>query len=197
MTSFIFIIAFFLLCFAYPTFRIYKKSGINPITFSKSQSAHDLIGFYMKILMIACFAGGLESLHLFDMSLDLLFSSTLIKHTGEVLMALSMIWVLTAQIQMSDSWRIGIDEKHKTTLRTNGLFGQSRNPIFLGMLVFQTGLFLEHPTMLFLSLAILSFVLITIQVRLEESFLTKVHGEDYILFLRTVPRWLIIKYKNR
>jgi protein-S-isoprenylcysteine O-methyltransferase Ste14 len=50
-----------------------------------------------------------------------------------------------AQYQMSNSWRIGIDEKNKTELVTKGIF-YSRNPIFLGMIISILGIFLILPT---------------------------------------------------
>lgn len=105
-------------------------------------------------------------------------------------MAFAILWTLTAQIQMADSWRIGIDEKVKTKLRTNGLFRFSRNPIFVGMLFFQSGVFLSHPTILFLFILVISWILITIQVRLEEQFLRTQHGQDYDNYLKLVPRWI-------
>ena len=49
---------------------------------------------------------------------------------GWVLMGLSLTLMLVAQAQMGLSWRIGIDEKNRTGLVTNGLFSLSRNPIF-------------------------------------------------------------------
>ncbi|MBY0414804.1 MAG: isoprenylcysteine carboxylmethyltransferase family protein, partial [Bdellovibrionales bacterium] len=95
-----------------------------------------------------------------------------------------------AQIQMSNSWRIGIDEKNKTELMTFGLFNFSRNPIFTGMVVSQLGFFLYQSTPLNLSLLIIAFFLISIQIRLEEEFLLKQHGDIYLVFKNKVPRWL-------
>ena len=51
---------------------------------------------------------------------------------GLVLLAGALIWSLIAQVQMGDSRRIGIDEKTSSPLDQYGLFGISRNPIFLG-----------------------------------------------------------------
>lgn len=189
----IILLLYFILCFAVPTFRTYKKTGLNPITFSKSQSAHDLIGLYMKILILLNLIGGIESINLPGLHLELLYINTSLKMFGIVLIMVSIVWTVVAQIQMADSWRIGIDEKNKTHLRTNGLFRFSRNPIFLGMLVFQTGVFFYHPTSLFLFILSMSFILITIQVRLEENFLSGLHGETYKEFQKSVPRWIFLR----
>ena len=47
-----------------------------------------------------------------------------------ILIHLSLLWISVAQYQMSNSWRVGIDENNKTELITKGLFSYSRNPIF-------------------------------------------------------------------
>lgn len=56
-------------------------------------------------------------------------------------MGLSLVLMLVAQAQMGFSWRIGIDEKNRSTLVTNGLFGLSRTTIFLSLCITLLGLF--------------------------------------------------------
>jgi protein-S-isoprenylcysteine O-methyltransferase Ste14 len=91
---------------------------------------------------------------------------------------------------MGNSWRIGIDEEKKTPLVQSGLFRFSRNPIFLGMIITLLGVFLTIPNALTLLFLSLGFVLIQIQVRLEEEFLTRTQGEGYAEYRRQVRRWL-------
>ena len=43
-------------------YRTYKQTGINPITFGKTDNAHDYIGFVMKVLIALLFRC---SIHLF------------------------------------------------------------------------------------------------------------------------------------
>ena len=91
---------------------------------------------------------------------------------------------------MKNEWRIGIDTETKTELITSGLFGCSRNPIFFGMIVCLIGLFFctaNAVTALFL---ILGFILIQIQIRLEEEFLIKEHGEKYLNYKLKVGRFI-------
>jgi len=90
---------------------------------------------------------------------------------------------------LKNSWRSGIDEEQPTTLVQTGLFRYSRNPIFLGMIVTLTGVFLAMPNALSLPFLVLGFVLIQIQVRLEEEFLTKTPGTEYENFRQQVKRW--------
>jgi protein-S-isoprenylcysteine O-methyltransferase Ste14 len=91
---------------------------------------------------------------------------------------------------MGESWRIGIDEGHRTPLVRKGVFGYSRNPIFLGMMLTLLGLFLVTPNAVTLLVLGLGVVLIQIQVRLEEEFLSRAHGDDYADYRRDVRRWL-------
>lgn len=91
---------------------------------------------------------------------------------------------------MGNSWRIGIDEENRPALVSTGVFSLSRNPIFLGMIGTLLGIFLIAPNAFTLLICFLGFVLIQIQVRLEEEFLEKTHGADYDKFRRVVRRWL-------
>ncbi|MFY8191279.1 MAG: methyltransferase family protein [Bacteroidia bacterium] len=93
-----------------------------------------------------------------------------------------------AQKHMKNSWRIGIDNETKTELVTSGLFGLSRNPIFFGMILSLIGLFLSTPNAFTALFLILGYVLIQIQIRLEEEFLMKEHGEKYLRYKQKVRR---------
>jgi protein-S-isoprenylcysteine O-methyltransferase Ste14 len=109
---------------------------------------------------------------------------------GVVILLSSLAWTVVAQAQMGESWRIGIDVEHRTPLVRKGVFGLSRNPIFLGMMLTLLGLFLVTPNAVTLLVLGLGVVLIQIQVRLEEVFLSSAHGEDYAEYRRSVRRWL-------
>ena len=91
---------------------------------------------------------------------------------------------------LKNSWRIGIDTDTKTELITSGLFAFSRNPIFFGMILSLVGLFLTTPNALTVLFLTLGYVLIQIQIRLEEEFLTKEHGQDYMNYKQKVRRFI-------
>ncbi len=110
-----------------------------------------------------------------------------------VILIASLIWVALAQAQMGNSWRIGIDPDAKTELVSKGMFGVSRNPIFLGMRATLLGLFLASPNVLSLLIAVLGDVLIQVQVRIEEQYLESVHGDDYLTYKAATARWLGIR----
>jgi protein-S-isoprenylcysteine O-methyltransferase Ste14 len=109
---------------------------------------------------------------------------------GWGILSVALVWIAFAQHQMSNSWRIGIDENHKTRLVTEGVFSISRNPIFLGMISTLFGLFLVIPNALTFMILITGFIVVQIQVRLEEEFLLKTHGEDYKIYCSHTKRWI-------
>ncbi|MGI8639689.1 MAG: methyltransferase family protein [Pyrinomonadaceae bacterium] len=180
--------------FILPSYRVWKKTNVNPITFRGADDAHDYIGKLFKIVMIGltvtviiyAFVPGIYS---FLLPVFWLEYQT-VQFIGIGLLALSLGWTVLAQIQMGNSWRIGIDEQKPTALVQTGLFRFSRNPIFLGMLVTLTGIFLTIPNALTLPFLALGYVLIQIQVRLEEEFLTNSCGEEYTAYHQQVRRWL-------
>ena len=109
---------------------------------------------------------------------------------GLILIHLSLLWISVAQYQMSNSWRIGIDENNKTELITKGLFSYSRNPIFLGMIISVTGIFFILPNAITFFLMLSTYIVIQIQIRLEEKFLEKQHGQEYLSYKQTTKRLL-------
>jgi protein-S-isoprenylcysteine O-methyltransferase Ste14 len=180
----LYLLAYILIAFVVPTYRTFKKTGINPITFAKTDNAHDYIGFVMKLLIailffvVLCFSFS-DKLYYYMVPISYL-SFNSFKIIGLILIHSSLIWVGIAQYQMSNSWRIGIDEKNKTELVTKGIFSVSRNPIFLGMIISVLGLFLIIPTALSFCLLVTTYFIIQIQIRLEEDFLEKQHSQTYI-----------------
>lgn len=118
------------------------------------------------------------------------FERTWIKLTAIVLLLVSFLWTILAQAQMGNSWRIGIDTEHRTELVRNGVFKISRNPIFVGIMVTLLGLFLIIPNVVTLITLLLGVILIGIQVRLEEEYLTSTHGEKYLEYRSNVRRWI-------
>lgn len=190
----LFLLAYLVITFILPSVRVYKKTGINPVTFGKSDNAHDYIGTIMKVLtgllviavlLFALSANTYKYLNpIFFLQIDWL------KYTGLIIIHASLIWIVIAQHHMKQSWRIGIDEKNKTELITNGLFGISRNPIFLGMIISTIGIFLIIPDTLTFFVVVTSYIVIQIQIRLEEEFLIKQHGTVYTAYKERVRRLL-------
>lgn len=188
------LVAFFLAAFLWRSYVVLKRTGVNPVVFKGSDDAHDFIGRIFKLLfaliVAVVFAYSLSpEAYRYSVPIEWL-EHIWLKSLGVALMLLSLIWTIVAQSQMGVSWRIGIDSEHRTQLVQAGVFGFSRNPIFLGMMLTLLGLFLVIPNALTLLTFIMGVVLIQIQVRLEEDFLNGSHGVEYERYCRRVRRWL-------
>ena len=164
------------------------------MTFNKSDDAHGYNGKVFTVISILEFV--VVGIYAFKnewyeylLPFWYLEHSTMVK-IGWVLLIVSLILVFIAQSQMADSWRIGIDEKNKTKLVTNGMFSISRNPIFLGIMIANVGLFFIIPNAFTLLIICLSTISINTQVRLEEEHLKNEFGDEYKAYLSNVKRWI-------
>lgn len=185
---------FFFFLFAFRAFIVWKHTGKNPIILSHDDNAHGLMSRYlvsmMLLLVIFVLANAVfpESYGYF---LPITWLENIyLKDVGAGMMIVSLILTFIAQAQMRDSWRVGIDEQTKTELVTKGLFRYSRNPIYLGMVLALLGAFFIAPTGVTLLILVLSYVLMQIQIRLEEQYLIRLHGQRYLDFKKKVRRWM-------
>lgn len=110
---------------------------------------------------------------------------------GLVLAAVGVVLTLVAQVQMGESWRVGVDASERTALVTSGLFASVRNPIFTSMLVGLAGLALLVPSALGIAAFVLGVVSLELQVRVvEEPYLLDAHGEAYRRWAGRAGRFL-------
>jgi len=114
-----------------------------------------------------------------------------IQTTGIVIAVISIAATVYAQVDMGDSWRIGVDPNETTTLVRSGVFGRVRNPIFTAMMTFGFGIALVTPNLVALGGFLLLVATIELQVRIvEEPYLLTVHGDAYRDYLASVGRFL-------
>ena len=190
---FLFLLVYFFFVFFLRSYLLWKRTGVNPLTFNKTDDAHGYNGkvftFISLLEFVVVFIYAFKS----DWYQYLLpfwyLEHDYLKYIGWGLLVLSLILVWVAQSQMANSWRIGIDEKNKTELVTTGLFSFSRNPIFLGVMIANIGLLLIIPNAFTLLIVSLSTISINTQIRLEETFLKTSHGQAYEEYLGKVRRW--------
>ena len=190
---FLFLIVYFFFVFFLRSYLIWKRTGVNPLTFSKSDDAHGYNGKVFTFISILEFVvvfiyAFKNEWYQYLLPFWYLENSYLL-YIGWGLLLLSLVLVWIAQSQMANSWRIGIDENNKTELVTNGLFAYSRNPIFLGVMIANVGLLFIIPNAFTLLILALSAVSINTQIRLEEAFLKSSHGKEYQDYLNQVRRW--------
>ncbi|MBY0287085.1 MAG: isoprenylcysteine carboxylmethyltransferase family protein [Mycobacteriaceae bacterium] len=114
-----------------------------------------------------------------------------IQIAGAVIAAVGIAATVYAQLDMGDSWRIGVDKSETTTLVRTGVFGWVRNPIFTAMMTFGLGFALITPNPVAVIGFVLLIVTIELQVRVvEEPYLLTAHGEAYRDYLAAVGRFI-------
>ena len=190
----VYLLAYAIAAFFWRSYVVWKETGVNPVVFKGSDSAHDFIGRVFKalfalIVVVVVVYAFVPGAYRYVMPIHSL-EHPAVQLTGFVLLLVSFVWTVVAQAQMGNSWRIGIDNEHRTALVHTVVFSLSRNPIFVGMIVTLLGLFLVIPSAGTLFTFLLGVILIGIQVRLEEEYLATTNGDEYIEYRRNVRRWI-------
>jgi protein-S-isoprenylcysteine O-methyltransferase Ste14 len=186
-------LVFFAVAFVLPTWRVWQRDGTNALVLPRDDSAFGVIGMWFKLLIGAilvlcvCVAIGVSARAMGPLDWA---NHSWLNLLGTILLVVTLVWVVIAQANMGQSWRIGIDQQVVSKLVTSGLFSRCRNPIFLGMRINMFGLFLILPNAATFAILVASEILMGVQVRLEEAHLRETAGSPYSDYCARVPRWL-------
>jgi protein-S-isoprenylcysteine O-methyltransferase Ste14 len=114
-----------------------------------------------------------------------------IQIAGIAFALLGIVLTVWAQLDMGDSWRVGVDESETTALVHTGMFGRVRNPIYTAMLTFDFGIALVTPNFVAIAGLILAVAALELQVRrVEEPYLRDKHGAAYRGYTASVGRFI-------
>jgi protein-S-isoprenylcysteine O-methyltransferase Ste14 len=114
-----------------------------------------------------------------------------IQIAGIALAVLGIVLTVWAQLDMGDSWRVGVDESETTALVHTGMFGRVRNPIYTAMLTFDLGIALLTPNLVTIAGLIFAVAALELQVRrVEEPYLLGKHGDAYRRYTASVGRFI-------
>lgn len=92
---------------------------------------------------------------------------------------------------MGSSFRLGTAKEH-TSLRVDGLFRLSRNPMYIGMYatLIASGLYTMDPVVILLAAFVISihhFIVLA-----EENQMHKVFGQEYLDYRNRVRRYIFV-----
>jgi protein-S-isoprenylcysteine O-methyltransferase Ste14 len=105
--------------------------------------------------------------------------------------AVGIALTVWAQLDMGDSWRVGVDVNETTELVQNRVFGYVRNPIYSAMLVFEFGIALLATNFVTIAGSVLAIAALELQVRrVEEPYLLAKHGAAYRGYTASVGRFI-------
>ena len=109
---------------------------------------------------------------------------------GLIIAALGTLVFIKAVIDMKNNWRAGISKNEKTELVTNGIYGWSRNPAFLGFDLTYIGIAMAFFNIPLLIISIVTVIVFHLQiVNVEEDFLIANFGQEYVNYKKSVNRY--------
>lgn len=108
---------------------------------------------------------------------------------GVLVMAAGLLVYALALHALGSSWRLTIDRDRPGALVRDGVFGRSRNPVYLGLIALAVGVFLVLGRLVLLVLAIVFVGYFELLIRREERFLAGQYGDAYREYARSVGRW--------
>jgi len=108
------------------------------------------------------------------------------------IMILASFLIIIAQGGMGKSWRVGVPsgEGDVDRLVTGGLNKLSRNPTYLGIMLFLIGAALAAPGPLTAGAIVITFALLSAVIDKEEKYLRSRFGAEYDAYARRVRRWI-------
>ncbi len=120
-----------------------------------------------------------------------MLSAVWVQTAGIVVATAGIAATVYAQLDMGDSWRIGVDQDETTTLVHTGVFARIRNPIYTAMFTFGIGIALVTPNFVVGAGLLLLLATIELQVRrVEEPYLLRTHGDAYRAYTARVGRFI-------
>jgi protein-S-isoprenylcysteine O-methyltransferase Ste14 len=171
---------------------VQRRIGSNPAIRPDTETAEGLIANYFAWLALFCtvvvMTVSLLPQHIGYFVPIPFLDDVRLKYVGCGLQVVSLALMLLGQHQMRSSWRFGIHSDTRTELVTRGLFRLSRNPIYAATLGMLVGFFLVFPSAATLLILALSYMLTHIQIRLEEEYLARHHGQAFLDYKKRVRR---------
>jgi protein-S-isoprenylcysteine O-methyltransferase Ste14 len=175
------------------SFWLWRTAGVNPYAIDHRDPLHRFVAHVFAVVFVGllAYSAALAVWPDFVQGLGLLnwASGEAMRWAAAGLMMAAIVWTGYAQFAMGKSWRIGIPSE-APPLRTDAAFSVSRNPIFLGMLAFVAGMTLWSPSVVTVTFLAATYISLEVQIRSEEAFLERVHGEAYRVYRARVRRWL-------
>jgi protein-S-isoprenylcysteine O-methyltransferase Ste14 len=164
-----------------------RRRGIEAMNFGKIDKKDFLIPpftlFYFYLVFAAAF-------HFPTVSSQQFFHSEIVSWIGVFFCIAGLLLILWSLVSFGQSFRIGIDTEHPNKLITSGVFAFSRNPIYVAFAFVLLGQFLVFSNWIVLVYMGAAVWLFHRQVSLEEEYLKKHYGQEYLDYCNVVRRYL-------
>lgn len=189
----IFILVVFYGCYFIKMF-VQRAHGIKTDHIGKDKKGiAKNIEILMKTATVWVFIAELVSICIGTASFD-----AWVRYLGAVIAIVGDIVFIISVITMKDSWRAGVSENEKTVLVQSGIYSFSRNPAFLGFDLVYIGMMLMFSNLPLCIATVFAAVMLHLQiVNVEEEFLLRAFGEEYLVYKKKVNRYFGRRLKNR
>lgn len=123
----VYLLIYFAVAFILPSYRVWKRTNVNPVTFRGADNAHNYIGKLFKIVLAALTAVVIvyafaPNFYSYLLRIDWLENS-IIQYVGIALLLASFGWTILAQIQMGNSGASALTRKKKLRSCRRNFFG--------------------------------------------------------------------------
>lgn len=164
-----------------------RRGGVKAFHFGEIDQKDFLIPpfafFYFYLVFAAAFAWPTASGQEF-------FDSDAAEWIGVLFCLSGLLFLLASLVSFGKSFRVGIDTVHPDQLVTTGVFGISRNPIYVAFSFVLLGEFLIFSNWILLVYLAAAVLLFHRQVLREEDYLRRHYGAEYAAYAGRVRRYL-------
>ena len=164
-----------------------KKAGVTAMKFGELDKTDFFIPPFVFLYFYSIFANAFRWPTVFQ---GALFHSSWASWIGVSSCVVALLLIFSSLISFGRSFRIGIDADRPGSLVTSGIFGLTRNPMYVAFGLFLLGEFLIQPNWLLLAYLAAGIVLFHRQVLREEDYLVQHYGDDYRTYCKHVRRYL-------
>jgi protein-S-isoprenylcysteine O-methyltransferase Ste14 len=164
-----------------------RRQGISALHFGRTDKTDFLIPPFALLYFYTVFAAA------FDwptVSRQEFFRSGTLAWVGVLLCLAGLTLLFFSLVSFGKSFRVGIDQDHPDELVTTGIFGFSRNPIYVAFWIFLLGQLLVFPNWILLVYLVAATWLFNRQVLREEEYMRNHYGQPYLDYCRRVRRYL-------
>lgn len=116
------------------------------------------------------------------------FPVTEVRIVGVLVGILGVLFFALATITMKTSWRVGIPEE-KTTLVTQGIYGFSRNPAFVGFDLLYLSICLMFFNIPLVLVSVWAAVMLHLQILQEENYMHHMFRDEYDAYKKHTLRY--------
>jgi protein-S-isoprenylcysteine O-methyltransferase Ste14 len=145
--------------------------------------------FLLWLAELVLLAFQLQALLLPEWVTGKLMHAPVLEIIGVAVIIIALLLLILTLLHFKWSLRFGLDDHNQGELITSGVFSHSRNPFFLSVNLYFTGLAFLHISLLFIIMAALTLGSIHFFILKEERFLHKYYGGEYRRYAEKVGRY--------